>query len=355
MEELRPNLIEVSMANERSIRPLGEKDSRHYEEFRREMWPLHPVCGCWENVRAKYLEHPQADSCPGTGLYAFFKKERILGVIGVLPFPITISDKQYPGHILVDWAVLRRFQSFGIAGFLWEKATSIPGAKLGSSGLPDSQDALARRAIRLNSTEAQCILRPIPYWIYRRYFLQNAQQPAPYHIDQIPLGNNFTEYDFEIHNALDEINPSKLTRVHRGAEFWKPHRHRRLETGTLILSFKDDPRNALVLKIDQIGSLGVVHVLELVLHPDSILEVAIAFKELCKRIGAVLVRMIVSDDSSEAFLSALKLRSKRYPSHWWLIRNVESDSDVTFTEWRFTLADRDFHYGRLESFNWRPA
>src|SRR5690348_12113162 len=81
-----------------------------YTRFHRAMWPIHDAAGDWEIVLNKYFTNPHRDLCPGSGLYACIDGEHsICGIAGAYPMPVTLNGQLYPGHMLVDWAVLPRF------------------------------------------------------------------------------------------------------------------------------------------------------------------------------------------------------------------------------------------------------
>ena len=146
-----------------SIRLLTKQDAESYAGFRRGMWPVHIGAGHWEVVLAKYFDNPQVAECAGSGLYGEFTGGgEMIGCMGAYPMPITLNGTVYPGHMLVDWAVLPRYQLTPVAGKLFAKLMALPGRKFGSIGTAHSQTPISRRAAKIESVNAICVVKAVP-------------------------------------------------------------------------------------------------------------------------------------------------------------------------------------------------
>src|SRR5579864_1981231 len=150
------------------------------------MWPAHPSAGTWENVRLKYFLNPLADLCPGSGLYAFFEDEDILGILGAYPMPITLNASIHAGHMLADWAVLPQHQYGRAAGSLWNALLAAPGRKMATIGSKAAQRIFDKRAVRIRGgTSAVVILRPMDAMLLRAQGLEYYSQPSPLQLERV--------------------------------------------------------------------------------------------------------------------------------------------------------------------------
>lgn len=128
------------------IRALAPQDADAWAQWRRASWPQRVAARSLDVVASKYWRNPAAARCPGSGLYAYFDRGEILGVIGAMPFPLRIGDAETPGHALVDWAVLPRARELPIGPSLLRFGLSLPGTKAGVGGGPESIPSIAVHA-----------------------------------------------------------------------------------------------------------------------------------------------------------------------------------------------------------------
>lgn len=160
------------------IRPLGPQDAEAWSAWRRAAWPQRVGARSLEVVASKYWRNPASGRCPGAGLYAYFVRDEILGVIGAFPMPLLAGGARVPGHALVDWAVLPRVRDGAIGGRLLQFGLGLPGAKLGIGGGPHSLGTLESRARRVEVRLVRVVRDPIRVLAAKRLEILAEMHPA---------------------------------------------------------------------------------------------------------------------------------------------------------------------------------
>jgi hypothetical protein len=337
------------------IRMLDEADAEAYGRFRRKVWPLHPVCGAWDSVRFKYFSHSQSHLCPESGLYAYISGDQILGVMGALPFPLTIAGQINPGHIIVDAVVSLEFQHLSIAGFLFYKVKNLPGVKVASYGSPDSQSLLKKRAQLIPSQEVKLVFRRKSHWILNRIGSLGDAYPAPIHWDEFPFDDEIMPYRFNLDDILERKGRNSLIFVDRDNEFWKAHCDHRMETGCLVIKIAiDESFGAVALRVEQVANYRVAHLLDVVIPHDRTVEMALKFRQFLDSLNVISLRIDVGDPDIRQLAEAIGGKAVYYDSHWWHIPKLTDPEEMRSCHWRLKLADRDFHYQHLGRYHWRP-
>lgn len=336
------------------IRLMTSTDQAAYATFRRELWPFHPGGGYWENVELKYYLNPHGSLCPGSGLYAYFSGDRLLGIMGAYPMPVTFAGTVHPGHMLVDWAVLSKFRFGPIAGELWNELIKLPGHKYASSGSRFSQGPLQKRGRKIQAVESTGLIRP-SFGIAAKFLdLANYDHPAPLHLDRLETSPEVELIDgSQLRAAVPKIE--KAAWVHRGPEFWGPYCNARIYNGAVPLRIHSGAGEAdLLLLITQTGEsfrFGTLMSAQLVPYTAQ------CAKATGRLLGTFLRRLnvcVLFATEADVELSVL-VRSaswyvRRTPSHWWSIPQPSDSFRHDQVSWWLTKADRDSHYGGLQPF-----
>ncbi len=337
------------------IRPLTATDAALYLAFRQEMWPLYAAAGDWDTVQVKYLQHPLAPLCPGSGLYAAVQEERIQGVMGAFPMPVTLRGEIHPGHMLVDWAVLPRLQGGPAAGRLWQALFDLPGRKFASIGSPASQGALSKRGQRIPSTDAVSIVRITTAAAIKLLGLMPYARPLPARLESLVLPPGVSVLPPESLSPPMPPDPATFAYVAKGPDYWRVYCRHRLQTGAVALRLQTGDQEAhLVLTLSAIGRLRVSRLMGLRLLPPSV--------QTARRIGRLLKRTLLSlgvgvisteeaDPTFREVMNATGVHVRRTFSYWWSIPKPGDAFAAQEVSWWLTAADRDSHWGNVQPFH----
>lgn len=321
------------------IRLLTAGDADAYRRFRQAMWPTYAVIGSWDVACIKYLENPLCTQVPGAGLYVFEQKGEFFGVMGAYPMRVKHRGQEFPGHLLVDWAVPRAFQTSPVAGLLYAHCSRLPGIKLGSHGTQDSQGALARRAKKMPAFEGWGVVRPLAGLALQRQGLIAYAQPAP--IDpEPPTGWTWTE-------SPGTLQKDAETYAHKPTELWRHWAAHPQYTGAITLA-SESPKAELIARLTQVGRHRILDVLEFVVEPSSPEAIGQAVRSLRSWVElqrVALIHTALGDSAHEALVTGLSVRVARRETHWWHLPKADDPFDVAAASWRLTLADRDSHWG----------
>lgn len=335
-----------------TIRQLTGLDAPLYLAFRREMWPTYAAAGDWDTVQAKYLEHPHAALCPGSGLYAAIQGDRILGVMGAYPMPVTYAGALHPGHMLVDWAVLPRAQGSPMAGRLWLSLLELPGRKFASMGSPGSQIPLSRRAVRIPSLSSFAVVRPWSAAFAKLLGLLEYARPMPVRVEALPLPAGVSIVDPETIPAPEPPGGEGQAYVHKGPDFWRAYCGHRVGTGALALRLQTDAHQAhVVLTLLSVGRIGASALRALHLSPPipaAARRTARLLRRTLRRMNVAVLGGEEADPLIGEFLSAVGWRAKRWPTCWWSIPKPGDLFRSQDVRWWLTAADRDSHWGGVQ-------
>ncbi|ABF40377.1 hypothetical protein Acid345_1375 [Candidatus Koribacter versatilis Ellin345] len=334
-----------------SIRLLTKQDAEVYAEFRRSLWPVHIGAGSWDVVLVKYFDNPHVAACPGSGLYGNFSGNTMTGCMGAYPMPITLNGSLYPGHMLVDWAVLPRLQLTPAAGKLFAHLLALPGRKFGSIGTTHSQTPISRRATKIESVNAICVVSPAAA-LAALGGLMSSSLPAPLHLQSLPLvpGTEVCPPDAIVPQMpLDTANHAF---VQRAGDFWQVYCAARNSNGSVPLRLKTPHGEAtLVVSITQAGRYRFASMLTLSLQPqtaESARACGKLFRKLLLALNVSVLADTVVDDLRAEFLKAASLKVRTTPSHWWAIRKPDDTFAAADVRWWLTNAERDSHWNLRE-------
>ena len=327
-----------------------------YTRFHRAMWPLHDAAGDWDVVLHKYFENPHAGLCPGSGLYAYLDGNNdICGIAGAYPMPITLNGRLYPGHMLVDWAVLPRYwtgphhttdlEGKFIAGTLFAEVISLPGMKFASYGSAYSQLPLGRKARKIPAVVAAAILSPVNAALLEFLHLRNYAQPSPVSATHLELpGVAFSMSPNEIPVAQPK-DPNDTAYVRRDSSFWSCYfQSRNHHGGSAFCLRRNGDTGYMVCNLLECGRIRFAIVLALCINGHS-LRVA---RHLSKCAREVLAKLNVSvviateaDDCMRTFLNSLGKWVVRKERHWWAIPKASDSFQTEDVHWWLTSAERD--------------
>jgi hypothetical protein len=331
-----------------AIRVLDGADCSAYVGFRHELWPGHPAAGDWEVVREKYLHHPHAALCPGSGLYAYLQGGSVAGMMGAYPMPVTVDGALHPGHMLVDWAVLPRFRQGPVAGRLFDTLLSLPGRKYASSGTPASQSALQRRGVRIPAVEAMVVVRPLHAGVCQVLRLAGSAQPAPFPVEMLELKGRSEVM------APDDMPPAvppagRTAFVSRGPDFWRAYCAGRLRNGAVAVRLVAGRGEArLILRVLQVGPFRIASLLAIhVAAGTDLAGIARALRALLLRLGVVVLSATDTGGAGQGVLRRAGWLTRRRPSHWWALPRASDTFDAADVRWWLTSADRDSKWGHL--------
>jgi hypothetical protein len=271
--------------------------------------------------------------------------------MGAYPMPVTVDGALYPGHMLVDWAVLPRFRQGPVAGRLFEALSSLPGRKYASSGTPASQSALQRRGIRIPAVDAMVIVRPLPAAVCRVLRLAGYAQPAAFPAEMLDLKGRSEAM------APDDMPPAvpaaaRTAFVSRGPEFWRAYCAGRLRNGAVPVRLVADRGEArLILRVLQVGPFRIASLLAIHLEDETdvaVAGIARSLRALLLRLGVAVVGTTETGGAARGVLRGAGWLTRRTPSHWWVLPRASDTFDAADVRWWLTSADRDSTWGHLE-------
>ena len=316
------------------------------------MWPTYTAAGNWETVRQKYLRNPHVRLCPGSGLYGYFQGNKICGIMGAYPMPVTLNGVVYPGHMSVDWAVLPLFQRQGITRKLYEVVVSLPGRKFASIGSRASQEAMERRGFRISAVNALAVILPLKAALLRLLHLTWYAQPSPLCGEPISLPGIATSITPEEFRSAMPPDSQGTAFVYRGPDFWQVYCEHRLQNGGFpIRLFAKDGEGDVLIKLLEVGPLRVCIVLAVYLQPSTIQcaqQLGRSFRSVLKNLKVCALMTTEPDELWAVFLKAASVWVSRSPTYWWIIPCASDSFSADEVRWWLTWADRDSHWGYVQ-------
>jgi hypothetical protein len=330
------------------VRCLTLDDVEAYADFRLAMWPCHPAAGDWESVRLKYFHNPLSLSCPGSGLYAYVDEGKILGIMGAYPMPVTLNGGVYPGHMIVDWAVLPAHQFGPVTGTLWNAMMSLPGRKYSSTGTKASQTILERRATKIPAKSVIVHLRPLKALLLRALRLQGYAHPSPLLFDRATLPGGITICLDDNFIAPKPDETSNTAFVPRGRDFWDLYCAARAFNGAIPLNVATGEGNAsVVIRLLECGVFRYASLMALDLQPATRSNAATAGTLLRRALLALNVAMVNAvgvDRLPHIMLKAVGRMWSTSGTYWWSIPRPTDTFLAGDVRWWLTNADRDSHW-----------
>lgn len=331
-----------------SIRLLLTQDIDAYMGFRSEIWPAYSIAD-WETVTQKYFHNPHRSACPHSGLYGYFYGDKLIGIMGAYPFPITLNGELHPGHLLVDWFLLPRFRSGPAAGRLFQELVALPGRKFATNGSADSQNILAKRATKIPAVDSIAVISPV------RTALGKLLRLAPYAVPSSLCGRPFEmpgvakslpETDVPAPSPCD---PTGTAFVHRGPDFWRVYFSSRVRNGAFAIQIRGKRScGSIVMNLKEAGPARVASLLALHVDPvtpEAAREVGARFRRVLNSLQVSILLAVEADEILRHFVSSTALYCRRTPTHWWAIPRPSDTFSPDSVQWWFTLADRDSHWG----------
>ena len=334
------------------VRELTCDDWRAYAIFRQELWPDHASAGYWEVVQKKYFENPHRSICAQSGLYGYFQGDRLLGTMGAYPMPVTCGGTLYPGHMLVDWAVLSNFRFGPVAGQLWSKLFALPGRKYGSVGTQFSQPLLEKRGKKIVSREAACVLNLRSSVAVKLLDPKRYGQASPIHLDELEMVPGVSLLAGEQVRAAVPGALRNLARVHRDSDFWRVYCEGRLYHGGFPLRVvSGEGESDIVVRITEIGRFRFAMLLSAYLNPYSVAcarATGRLLRRLLERLKVGVMYVTEADEELAALANSVSKAVHRATVHWWSIPRPTDTFRSEDVPWWLTSAERDGIYGGIQ-------
>ena len=337
-----------------SIEKLGRDRSsvEAYVRFQQRLWPDRFGADSWEALLLKYFDHPDAECCPGTGVYACMEGDEILGVQAAYPFPVIQSGTLYGGHMLVDWGALALDEKgrgpllrAAVGGKLFRTLLKLPGRKYGSTGSSDAMKALALRATRIPSTFSIAILSPLRAALFHYASLSWIARPIPIcELRKLRSGAVAILSGADL-GGFEPTPIEGAVRVHHSREFWRALGNARRTTGAIRLKVGTDYAQAeFILQIKGSGQLR--HAVLLSAHFEEegrreIEKLGRVLREALREWKVCTFFAIEADTRISRLLRALSPWRRHYPSEWWSIATPSDTFAATDVKWWLTGAERD--------------
>lgn len=333
------------------IRALTRDDFDAYAAFREEMWPTYAVGGDWETIEQKYLRNPHVRQCPGSGLYGCLESGEIAGVMGAYPMPVTLEGTVHPGHMLVDWAVLPRYQTTPVAVALFRELLALPGRKYASAGTSRSETTLAKRGTRLPAVISAALLQPIRALLlerlnFRLYGLPSSLCGVPFSLP----GRAESIAPAELEAAA----PTELVKtafVRRDADFWNIFVSGRSRNSALALRLlAEGCRGSAVVKLLEVGPLRYATLLAFRAEPttsEAVRGLAQSLRAALRALKVCVLLATEADGNIARCLATVGLHVVRKPTYWWAFPKSSDSFAVRSVRWWLTSAERDSHWGIL--------
>jgi hypothetical protein len=336
------------------IQLLTSADRGAYELFRRRLWPYHSGAGFFEAAEFKYYLNPIASLCPGSGLYGYFQGDKLCGIMGAYPMPITLDGAVHPGHMLVDWAVLPDLRFSPIAGLLWNELFKLAGRKFASRGSRFSQGPLQKRGVKINSMDSVALVSPLRSIVARLLHISYSYSyPSPLLLDKIKICSGVELIEGGQIRSSIPPHIEKTAWIYHGPGFWELYCSARMYTGAICLRVRTDKGEAdLVLTLRETGeSFRFASLLSAQFVPYTVECAASVGRSLRAflrghRIG--LLFATETDPELAAFLNNVAWYVHRSPSYWWSIPKITDEFRHEDVSWRLTSADRDSHFGGVQ-------
>jgi hypothetical protein len=336
------------------IEKLGPDSCEAYIAFRKAMWPLHDSAGHWDVVVEKYFRNTHVELCPGAGLYACTENGTIRGIAGAYPMPITLEGRLYPGHMLVDWAVLpdeRESDDDGTwerkvyAAKLFASVMELPGLKFGSNGTRFSQAALQRRSTRIPTCNVAALIKPAHALLLELFRLRQYSQPSPACMVPMHLPAKARSVSPDDLPNSPPANLQGTAHVWRDVTFWQQYFKCRLYNGAYALQLgRDHEVGYVVLNLLEAGRFRFANLLTLYLanaSPRTAHRLGVFARKALQELGVCSLLATDADETVHAFLNGVGRYVVRRPTHWWRIPHPSDLLPVQGVRWHFTSAERD--------------
>lgn len=339
------------------VRELRKGDESAYAEFRRGLWPSNAAAGNWEAVELKYTLNPLRTCSPGSGLYGSFDGDRLCGILGAYALPITTGDQEYPGHMLVDWAVLPEYRSRPIGSILWRELVRLPGMKFASIGTRVSQEAISKAAEKIPAIHAIGLVDAAKVVLTKCLGLFSYGHPSPVIPEDLVCREEIEIIDVESIRPAVPASPDQVAWVRRGVDFWKMYCGARIYTAAMPLRIRSSEGEAdLVIALTQAGKT----IRYAAIMSASFFPYTVACGEAVGRLlRAFLVKnrvAIVTASETDEIVAALMKRASlhvlRNPTYWWSVRKPTNPFRHDEKKWWLTAADRDSHFGGIQPCRW---
>jgi hypothetical protein len=337
-----------------SIQRLTSTDQATYAAFRRQLWPFHAGAGFWEVVECKYSLNPLSLLCPGSGLYGYFQGDKLCGIMGAYPMPVTLDGTVHPGHMLVDWAVLPDFRFGPIAGLLWNELLQLKGRKYASVGSRFSQGPLQKRGMKIGTVQSAALVSPFRAVTAKLLHLSFSHSyPSPFHLRQIGTSRGIEVIEGGKVRAAAPPVSATTAWIQHGPDFWEFYCSARICNGAIALRVRTALGEAdLVLNLRETGSSFRFAVLQSAQFVPYTTECAASVGRL---LGAYLRRLNVgilfateADAELAVLLDNIAWYVHRAPSYWWSIPKASDAFRYDSVSWWLTSAARDSHFGGLQ-------
>jgi hypothetical protein len=335
------------------IQRLTSANQAEYATFRAQLWPFHAAAGPWEAAEVKYNLNPLSSICPGSGLYGYFEGERLCGIMGAHPWPVTVNGVVYPGHVLVDWAVLPALRLSRVTGHLWYELLGLPGRKYASDGAQAAQRTLQNRGKKIGAVQSFALIRPIRASAAKLLRFANYSFPGPFLIDKIEPYKGVQFIDGGQVRAAGPPILDKTAWINRGSDFWDFYCRARIYNGAIPLRIRSAAGEAdLVIDFCETGPFfrfATLMSAQFVPYTQTCAaSVGRLLRGFLKRLNVCVLIATEADAELSAFIKHLAWYVHRVSARWW---SIPKDSD-TFphdsVSWWLTSADRDSHFGGLQ-------
>jgi len=321
-----------------------------YVRFQQKFWPDRFGADTWEALLLKYFDHPDADCCPGSGIYACMEGDEILGVQAAYPFPVVKNGTRYAGHMLVDWGALQDkdkgplFRA-AVGGQLFRTLVELPGRKYASIGSPDAMRNLACRATRIPSVFSVTLLSPVKAALVRYAKLSSVVRPISL-CTALKVASGKVEVltgaDLE---GFQPTPPDGTFSVYHSPEFWRALGLARRTTGAVRLKLGTDVTlGEFILQVKGSGNLHLATLLSSRFESEdqtAIRKMGRILSETLQKWNVCALFATESDIRVSRLLRAVSLFRRAHPSEWWSIPRPSDTFAATEVKWWLTGAERD--------------
>lgn len=268
--------------------------------------------------------------------------------------PVMLKGTLYPGHMLVDWAVLPKFRFGPIAGLLWNALIRLPGRKYASHGSRLSQESLQKRGEKIHAREATGLVMPFSGIAANLLKLNSYTYPSPLHLEYIETTSGVSVIEGRHVRAAAPTSGDERARIYRDGHFWAAYCCARIYNGAIPLRIVSDAGEAdLVVKIVESGQFRFATLLSAHMDPYTVICAKATGKLLrtfLRRTNVSLLWATEADNELRALVRAATLLVRRSSSHWWSIPLPTDTFRHDQVSWWLTAADRDSHFGGLQPF-----
>src|SRR5208283_2302834 len=170
--------------------------------------------------------------------------------------PVTLAGNVHPGHMLVDWAVLPRYQSGPVAVSLFRDLLDLPGRKYGSCGTLRSETAFAKRAVRIPAVMAAALLQPLRALLLERLRFRLYALPSTVSAMPFALPGRAESIAPSKLQPAEPADPVKTAFVRRDGGFWDVFVSGRSRNSALSLRLLGGKcQGSAVIKVLEVGPL----------------------------------------------------------------------------------------------------